>query len=60
MTTDLDNLIVWPDGTTCFADDLKEFSYKSDDYEVVEFGTPEYYQALYEHGYTDTLLTCDE
>ena len=30
-----DDLIVWPDGTTCFRSELPEFIYMSDDFEVV-------------------------
>lgn len=30
-----DDLVVWPDGTTCFHSELAEMSHKSDDYEIV-------------------------
>lgn len=41
-----DDLVVWPDGTTCLHQDLGEYSYMSDDYEVVPFGTPRYHDLL--------------
>lgn len=34
-----DDLVVWPDGTTCFYSELAEFQWKSDDYEIVVEGT---------------------
>lgn len=32
----------WPDGTWCFHEDLAEFEWMSDDYEVIPVGTPEW------------------
>ena len=37
-----DDLIVWPDGTTCYRSELSEFGHMSDDYEVIPFGTERY------------------
>lgn len=37
-----DDLVVWPDGTTCYYHELEEFSFMSDDYEVVPQGTARY------------------
>ncbi len=37
-----EDLVVWPDGTTCFYHELEEFSHKSDDYQVVPQGTALY------------------
>ena len=34
-----EDLIVWPDGTKCFASELHEFTWMSDDYERIAFGT---------------------
>ena len=38
-----DDLIVWPDGTTCYRSELSEFGYMSDDYEVIPYGTERYH-----------------
>ena len=37
-----EDLVVWPDGTTCFHYELEEFGHKSDDYQVVPQGTALY------------------
>lgn len=37
-----DDLIVWPDGTTCYRSELSEFGYMSDDYEVIPVDTERY------------------
>lgn len=34
-----DDIVVWPDGTVCFYSELSEFTWKSDDYEIVAEGT---------------------
>lgn len=39
---DIDDIFVWPDGTWCYRYELSEYSWKSDDYFVVFFGTEEY------------------
>jgi hypothetical protein len=38
------DLIVWPDDTFCFAEELEEFSWKSDDYERIPFGTDRWHR----------------
>lgn len=30
-----EDLVVWPDGTTCHYDELSEYSHMSDDYQIV-------------------------
>lgn len=35
-----EDLIVWPDGTTCFRHELWEYAHMSDDYEVVPVSSP--------------------
>ena len=32
----------WPDGTWCYREDLDEYRYMSDDYEVVAHESPEW------------------
>lgn len=41
-----EDLVVWPDGTTCFHHELSQFGHKSDDYEVVPQGTALYDELL--------------
>ncbi len=38
----LEDIMLWSDGTWCYRYELEEYSWKSDDYEVFYFGTPEY------------------
>lgn len=37
---DPDDIVLWPDGTTCFVHERHEYNHKSDDYEIVPFNTP--------------------
>jgi hypothetical protein len=39
---DREDVYLWPDGDWCFADNLGEYGWKSDDYRRVSFGTPEW------------------
>ena len=41
-TVDLNDMFCWPDGTLCYRYELTEYEWKSDDYYVVYFGTPEW------------------
>ena len=41
---DLEDICLWPDGSWCYREELEEFSHKSDDYEVVPFNTPRYWE----------------
>jgi len=34
-----DDLIVWPDGTMCFASELDEYQHMSDDFERVAYSS---------------------
>lgn len=36
---DGEDVALWADGTYCFVNELSDFSYMSDDYEIVPFGT---------------------
>lgn len=37
-----DDIIRWPDGTICARQELHEYGWMSDDYEVIVAGTPEW------------------
>lgn len=37
-----DDILLWPDGTWCYRHDLHEMGHKSDDYEVIPFGSLRY------------------
>jgi len=37
-----DDIIVWPDGTTCYRHDLGDFGHMSDDYIVLPAGSAEW------------------
>lgn len=41
-----EDLIVWPDGTQCYRSEMGEYTHKSDDYEVVAFGSVRYNQLI--------------
>ena len=43
-TIDIEDIFVWPCGTWCYRYQAWEMDYKSDDYEVLHFDTPEYVQ----------------
>lgn len=36
------DILVWPDGDWCLAEDLHEYTWKSDDYRVLTEGTDEH------------------
>lgn len=40
---DPEDIILWPDGGWCYRHELPQFSYRSDDYQVIYWGTPEHY-----------------
>ena len=40
------DICLWPCGTWCFRLDLDEYSWKSDDYEVIPDGTPRYEELM--------------
>lgn len=44
---DPEDVIKWPDDTWCYRSELPEFGHKSDDYEVLYWGTDERYDFLY-------------
>ena len=40
--TDLEDLILWPDGTWCYRYELYEMNHMGDDYEVLSYDSDEY------------------
>ena len=44
-----EDLVVWPDDSWCYLEDLEEYTWKSDDYVVVSVDDPKY----------NYYLTCD-
>lgn len=42
QTFDMEDLILWPDGTSCYRYELHEMSFKSDDFAVIPFGSDAY------------------
>jgi len=43
-----DDICLWPDGTWCYWNEIGDYSYMSDDYEVIAEGTSKYDQFLME------------
>ena len=39
---DLEDIILWPDGVWCYRYELKEMNHKSDDYQIITYGTKEH------------------
>ena len=38
-----DDIALWPDGEWCLCVDIEAYGWKSDDYRIVEFDTPEWH-----------------
>ena len=43
---DIEDILLWPDGTWCYRYELKEMTHKSDDYGVLYFDSEEYNEFL--------------
>ena len=43
---DVEDVFLWPDGVWCYRYEVEEYSYKSDDYEVVKVGTIKWYDVV--------------
>ena len=43
-TVDLEDVLVWSDGTWCYRYELWEMTHMSDDFSVLYFGTDEYWK----------------
>lgn len=39
---DHEDIILWPDGVWCYRYELEDMSHKSDDYQIIEYGTEEH------------------
>ena len=39
---DLEDIIVWPDGTWCYVEEIDDMNHMSDDYQVIPFGSHEH------------------
>ena len=47
FTDDFEDVILWPCGSTCYRYELGEYTHKSDDYDILRVGTPEYIDHCY-------------
>lgn len=47
FTDDFEDVILWPCGSTCYRYELGEYMHKSDDYDILHVGTPEYVDHCY-------------
>ena len=45
---DIEDVILWPDGVWCYRHEMTDYTYKSDDYVVLEYGS-----FLKEEGYAE-------
>ena len=50
---DIEDIILWPDGTWCYRHQLTKYGHKSDDYVVLEYGTTSWKNFLKEDGYVE-------
>ena len=50
---DMEDVILWPDGTWCYRHKLTEYGYMSDDYIVIESGTAMWSSFIKEEGYVE-------
>lgn len=44
-----EDICLWPDGTWCYGEDLDEYTWMSDDYEVIKFDCNAYWKFLLEY-----------
>jgi hypothetical protein len=44
----LQDILVWPDGSWCFRDELIEMAHRGDDYSVIPLDSPEWEKFLME------------
>lgn len=38
----MSDIHLWPDGTWCYTDELEDFTWMSDDYQIIREDTPEW------------------
>jgi hypothetical protein len=41
-----EDVMFWPDGIWCYREELCQMSHKSDDFEVIPYGTPRYWDIV--------------
>ena len=46
-----EDIILWPDDTSCLGEDLEKMTHMSDDYQRIAYGTPEWDAAAKKLGY---------
>lgn len=46
---DHEDLILWPDNTCCFAHELRDMTFMSDDYERIPYGTARWDEIHQQH-----------
>lgn len=46
----IEDVFLWPDGTWCHREEVDEYPYKSDDYEVLYYGTEKWYKVISDLG----------
>lgn len=47
---DIEDVFLWPDGSWCHREEVGEYSHKSDDYQILYFGTDEWYKIVSDLG----------
>jgi len=50
---DIDDVMLWADGTWCYRSELEHMTYMSDDYEVIRFGSQKWNDLMMAHGASD-------
>ena len=43
---DIEDVFLWPDGGWCHREEVDDYSHKSDDYQILYFGTEEWYKIV--------------
>lgn len=54
-----DDVILWPCGAWCLREELPEYTHKSDDYEVIYYGTVKHAKFIAEEGEITTNSTAE-
>ena len=50
---EIEDVILWPDGTWCYRHELTEYWHMSDDHTMLEYGTAMWNRFLKEEGYAE-------
>ena len=43
---DIEDVFLWPDGVWCHREEVDDYSHKSEDYQILYFGTEEWYKIV--------------